>query len=44
MTLGGKHSLLGSEKSLEELRVNILLMAALVRRSLSNAKGFVSAR
>ena len=42
MTLGGKHSLPGFEQSLEELRADILLMAALVRRSLSNAKtGFV---
>jgi phosphate transport system protein len=42
MALGGKHSLPGFEKSLDELRADILLMAALVRRSLSNAKkGFV---
>jgi phosphate transport system protein len=42
MALGGKHSIPGFEKSLEELRADILLMAALVRRSLSNAKaGFV---
>jgi hypothetical protein len=42
MALGGKHSLPGFEKSLEELREDILLMAALVRRSLSDAKtGFV---
>jgi phosphate transport system protein len=42
MALGGKHSLPGFEKSLEELRADILLMAVLVRRSLSNAKtGFV---
>jgi phosphate transport system protein len=42
MALGGKHSLPGFEKSLEELREDILLMAALVRRSLSNARtGFV---
>jgi phosphate transport system protein len=42
MALGGKHSVPGFEKSLEELRADILLMAALVRRSLSNAKaGFV---
>jgi phosphate transport system protein len=42
MALGGKHSIPGFEKSLEELRVDILLMAALVRRSLGNAKaGFV---
>src|SRR5438132_5352335 len=41
-TLGGKHSLPGFEQSLEELRADILLMAALVRRSLSNIKtGFV---
>ena len=38
MALGGKHSLPGFEKSLEELRADILMMAALVRRSLSNAK------
>jgi phosphate transport system protein len=38
MALGGKHSLPGFEQSLEELRADILLMAALVRRSLSNAK------
>jgi phosphate transport system protein len=42
MGLGGKHTLPGFERSLEELRSDILLMAALVRRSLSNAKsGFV---
>jgi phosphate transport system protein len=42
MALGGKHSLPGFEQSLEELRGDILLMAALVRRSLSNAKtGFL---
>lgn len=42
MTLGGKHSLPGFEQSLEDLRTDILLMAALVRRSLTNAKkGFV---
>jgi phosphate transport system protein len=38
MALGGKHSLPGFEKSLENLRADILLMAALVRRSLSNAR------
>jgi phosphate transport system protein len=38
MALGGKHSLPGFEQSLEELRADILVMAALVRRSLSNAK------
>ena len=38
MALGGKHSLPGFEKSLEDLRADILLMAALVRRSVSNAK------
>jgi phosphate transport system protein len=38
MALGGKHSLPGFEKSLEDLRADILLMAALVRRSMSNAK------
>jgi phosphate transport system protein len=42
MALGGKHSLPGFERSLEELRSDILLMAALVRRSMSNAKkGFI---
>jgi phosphate transport system protein len=42
MALGGKHSLPGFDRSLEELRADILLMATLVRRSLSNAKtGFV---
>jgi phosphate transport system protein len=42
MALGGKHSLPGFEQSLEDLRADILMMAALVRRSLSNAKiGFV---
>jgi len=38
MALGGRHTLPGFEQSLEELRADILLMAALVRRSLSNAK------
>ena len=42
MALGGKHSLPGFEQSLEELRADILSMAALVRRSLRNAEtGFV---
>jgi phosphate transport system protein len=42
IALGGKHSLPGFEQSLEDLRADILMMAALVRRSLSNAKiGFV---
>jgi phosphate transport system protein len=42
MALGGKHSLPGFEQSLEELRADILLMATLVRRSLSNVKtGFI---
>jgi phosphate transport system protein len=42
MALGGKHSVPGFEKSLEELRADILLMATLVRRSVRNAKtGFV---
>jgi phosphate transport system protein len=42
MALGGKHSLPGFDQSLEELRTDILLMATLVRRSLSNTKtGFV---
>jgi phosphate transport system protein len=38
MALGGKHSLPGFERSLEELRSDILLMATLVRRSLTRAK------
>ena len=38
MALGGRHSLPGFEKSLDELRESIHLMAALVRRSMSNAK------
>jgi len=38
MTLGGKHTLPGFERSLERLREDILLMASLVRRSVSNAK------
>jgi phosphate transport system protein len=38
MTLGGKHSLPGFERSLEKLREDILLMASLVRRSVGNAK------
>jgi len=42
MALGGKHSLPGFEQSLEQLRADILLMAALVRRILRNANtGFV---
>jgi phosphate transport system protein len=42
MALGGKHSLPGFERSLEELRADILLMASLVRRSLGNIKkGFM---
>jgi len=42
MALGGKHSLPGFDQSLEDLRADILMMAALVRRSLGNAKtGFV---
>jgi phosphate transport system protein len=42
MALGGKHSLPGFEQSLEQLRADILSMAALVRRILRNAKtGFV---
>jgi len=42
MALGGKHSLPGFDRSLEELRADILLMASLVRRSVSNAKtGFI---
>lgn len=42
MELGGKHSLPGFDRSLEELRGDIFLMAALVRRSVKNARtGFV---
>jgi phosphate transport system protein len=42
MALGGKHSIPGFEQSLEELRADILMMATLVRRNLSNARtGFV---
>jgi phosphate transport system protein len=42
MALGGRHTLPGFERSLEELRADILMMAALVRRSLNNARtGFV---
>src|ERR1700719_5124081 len=42
MALGGKHSLPGFEQSLEELRADILSMAAILRRSLRNAEtGFV---
>jgi phosphate transport system protein len=42
MPLGGKHSIPGFEQSLQDLRGDILMMAALVRRILSNAKtGFV---
>jgi hypothetical protein len=42
MALGGKHTLPGFERSLEQLRTDILLMATLVLRSLNNAKkGFV---
>jgi phosphate transport system protein len=42
MALGGKHSIPGFEQSLQDLRADILLMATLVRRNLSNAKtGFV---
>jgi phosphate transport system protein len=42
MALGGKHSLPGFDQSLEEIRADILMMAALVRRGLRNAKiGFV---
>lgn len=42
MALGGKHTIPGFERSLEELRVDILMMAALVRRSLNNTTtGFV---
>jgi phosphate transport system protein len=38
MALGGKHTLPGFERSLDELRTDILLMATLVLRSLNNAK------
>jgi hypothetical protein len=38
MTLGGKHSVPGFDQSLEDLRTDILMMAALVRRSLTYAK------
>jgi phosphate transport system protein len=38
MPLGGKHSLPGFERSLEDLRTDIQLMATLVRRSFGNAK------
>jgi phosphate transport system protein len=42
MSLGGKHSIPGFEQSLEDLRADILMMAALVRRNMSNARtGFV---
>src|SRR5262249_225928 len=42
MALGGKHTIPGFDQSLEDLRADILMMAALVRRSLGNAKtGFV---
>jgi len=38
MPLGGKHTLPGFDQSLEDLRADILMMAALVRRNLGNAK------
>jgi phosphate transport system protein len=42
MTSGGKHSIPGFDRSLEELRADILMMAQLVHRSLKNAMtGFV---
>src|ERR1700733_6213824 len=42
MALGGKHTLPGCDRSLDDLRTDILLMATLVLRSLNNArKGFV---
>ena len=44
MALGGKHSLPGFEKSLEELREDILLMAALVREFEQCQVRFRSAR
>ena len=37
MTLGGKHSVPGFDQSLEDLRADILMMAALVRRGMGNA-------
>ena len=36
MPLGGKHTIPGFDQSLEDLRADILMMAALVRRSLSD--------
>jgi phosphate transport system protein len=42
MAFGGKHSVPGFDKSLDELRADILSMAAIVRRNLGNARtGFV---
>jgi phosphate transport system protein len=38
MDFGGKHSVPGFDRSLEELRADILMMSALVRRSLNNAR------
>ena len=38
MTLGGKHSVPGFDQSLEDLRADILMMAALVRRGMGNAR------
>jgi phosphate transport system protein len=38
MTLGGKHSVPGFDQSLEDLRADILMMSALVCRSLGNVK------
>jgi hypothetical protein len=36
MPLGGKHRIPGFDQLLEDLRADMLMMAALVRRSLSN--------
>ncbi|HYY31142.1 MAG TPA: PhoU domain-containing protein [Chthoniobacterales bacterium] len=42
MALGGKHSIPGFDQSLEDIRADILMMAALVRRNMSNSRtGFV---
>jgi phosphate transport system protein len=38
MALGGQHPIPGFDQSLEDLRSDILMMATLVRRNLSNAK------
>jgi phosphate transport system protein len=44
MELGGKHTLPGFDQSLEVLRADILMMAALVQRILNNAKTGFSQR